>query len=108
MPPLSMLIKTMAIWNTVRTAMVLRKRGERVKEDKVETLELRGSSIKAQLRRYLIQTRDRAPLRFFEIPISTRTRLSLPESGSRVDFAGRLIFREHRSPGEEKCATVGR
>lgn len=48
-----MLIKVTAIWNTVR--MMLRKRGERVKEDKVET-QLRGSSIKAQLRRYLIQT----------------------------------------------------
>lgn len=35
--PLSMLIKVTGIWNTVHTAKVLRKRAERVKEDKLDT-----------------------------------------------------------------------
>lgn len=35
--PLSMLIKVTGIWNTVHTAKVLRKRAERVKENKLDT-----------------------------------------------------------------------
>lgn len=98
-----MLIKVTAIWNTVRVGTVCCVReGERVKEDKLDT---QSAGLEARLDKGPITplsdsdtgTRGTEPsLGFFEgveIRISTRTRLSLPESGSRVDFAGRLIFR---------------